>query len=128
VIELDRELDIGRGDLLTKPGNQPQVAGEFEAMLCWLGDRPLDPARPYVLQHLVREARCRLGAVRYKLDVTTLHRVPDPSPLQMNDLARVTLQATRPLFFDSYKKNRQTGRFILVDEATNATVGAGMIL
>jgi len=128
VMELDRDLDIGRGDLVAKPNNQPANAREFEAMLCWLGDKPLDAARPYVLQHTSRETRCRVQTVRYKLDVTTLHRSPDQTALQMNDLARVVLQTTTPLFFDSYRKNRQTGSFILVDEAANTTVAAGMIL
>ncbi len=128
VMELDRDLDIGRGDLLAKPNNQPTNARELEAMLCWLGDQPLDAARPYILQHTSRETRCRVQIVRYKLDVTTLHRSPDQTALQMNDLARVVLQTTTPLFFDSYRKNRQTGSFILIDAATNTTVAAGMIL
>ena len=128
VLELDRNLDISRGDLLAKPNNQPMAASEFEAMLCWLGDKPLDTARRYVLRHTSRETKCLVREVRYKLDVTTLHRSTDHTPLQMNDLARVTLATTTPLFFDSYRKNRQTGSIILIDEAANTTIAAGMIL
>jgi sulfate adenylyltransferase subunit 1 (EFTu-like GTPase family) len=128
VMELDRALDIGRGDMLAKPNNQPVAATEIEVMLCWLGDKPLDSSRRYILQQTSRETKCLVREVRYKLDVTTLHRSTDHSPLQMNDLARVTLHTTAPCFFDSYKKNRQTGSLILVDEFANTTVAAGMIL
>ena len=128
VMQLDRELDIGRGDQLAKPNNQPTAATELEVMLCWLSDQPLDPARRYTLQHTTRETKCLVREVRYKLDVSTLHRSPDRTPLQMNDLARVALHTSTPLFFDSYKKNRQTGGLILIDESANTTVAAGMIL
>ena len=128
VMELARDLDIGRGDMLAKPNNQPHSASELEVMLCWLSAQPLDPSRRYRLQHTTRETKCLVQEVRYKLDVTTLHRSDDRSPLGMNDLARVALHTTAPLFFDSYKKNRPTGSLILIDEFTNATVAAGMIL
>ena len=97
-------------------------------MLCWLAERPYDPARHYILRHTTRESRCFLREVRYKLDITTLHRNQDQAPLAMNDLARVSLQTDTPLFFDSYKKNRQTGAIILMDESGNTIVAAGMLL
>ena len=128
VMELDRDLAISRGDMLAKPNNQPTAATEIEVMLCWLGDQPLDPSRRYILQQTSRATKCLVREVRYKLDVTTLHRSTDRTPLQMNDLARVALHTTAPLFFDSYRKNRQTGSLILVDESANTTVAAGMIL
>ena len=128
VMALDRELDISRGDMLAKPNNQPMATASLEVMLCWLGSQPLDPARSYLLRHTTREIKCRVGDIRYKLDVTTLHRSTDRTPLQMNDLGRLALQPITPLFFDSYKKNRQTGSLILIDESTNATVAAGMLL
>jgi sulfate adenylyltransferase subunit 1 len=128
VMELDRELDIGRGDMLAKPNNQPVPTKEIEAMICWLGDKTLDPARRYTLQHTSRETKCLVRYVRYKLDVTTLHRSTDLTALKMNDLARVTLSTTAPIFRDSYKINRSTGSVILVDEVTNATVAAGLML
>lgn len=128
VMELDRHLDIKRGDLLAKPNNQPQVGQDIEVMLCWLAERPYDPARHYILRHTTRESRCLLREVRYKLDITTLHRNQDQAPLAMNDLARVSLRTDTPLFYDSYKKNRQTGAIILMDESDNTTVAAGMLL
>ena len=128
VLELDQSSDLQRGDMLAKPANLPASGREFEAMLCWLSEVPHDPARRYLLRHTTRATDCVVAAVRYKLDITTLHRNPDPAPLAMNDLARVALRTTDPLFFDSYKKNRQTGSLILVDEVANTTVAAGMIL
>ncbi len=128
VLELDRDLDISRGDMLAKPNNQPNTAKEIEVMLCWLSDKPLDRSRSYTLRHTTREAKCLVRDVRYKLDVTTLHRSLNQSPLAMNDLARVSLHTSAPLFCDTYKKNRQTGSVLLVDEFTHATVAAGMIL
>ena len=128
VLELDGTLAISRGDMLAKPNNQPSAGQDVEAMLCWLAEAPHDPARRYLLRHTTRETGCELQTVRYKLDVTTLHRTSDQTPLAMNDLARVALHTDTPLFFDSYKKNRQTGSLILVDELANTTVAAGMIL
>ena len=128
VLELDRTLDISRGDMLARPNNLPATGQDIEVMLCWLADAPLDPARNYLLRHTTRESGSRVQAVRYKLDVSSLHRSQDATPLAMNDLARVSLHTTAPLFFDSYRKNRQTGSLILVDEAANTTVAAGMIL
>ena len=128
VMELDRQLAIGRGDLLAKPNNRPQVGQNPEAMLCWLSEKPHDPARHYFLRHTTRETGCLVREMRYKLDITTLHRNQDLTPLAMNDLARVSLQTDTPLFYDSYKKNRLTGAIILMDESDNTTVAAGMIL
>jgi len=128
VLEFEGPLELNRGDMLARPNNLPETGQDIETMLCWLSEQPFDPARRYLLRHTTRETACELRTVRYKLDITTLHRNPDPAPLGMNDLARVTLHTAAPLFFDSYKKNRQTGSVILVDEAANTTVAAGMIL
>ena len=128
VLELDRALELSRGDMLARPNNLPATGQDIEAMLCWLSEQPFDPARRYLLRHTSCETGCELRTVRYKLDITTLHRNPDAAPLGMNDFARVTLHTAVPLFFDSYKKNRSTGSVILVDEAANTTVAAGMIL
>jgi sulfate adenylyltransferase large subunit len=127
-LELDRELDVGRGDMLVRPNNQPAASQDIEALVCWLGDQPFDPAGRYRVKHTTRETGCQLREVRYKLDITALQRNQDKTPLHMNDLARVSLHAAAPLFFDSYKKNRQTGSILLIDELTNATIAAGMIL
>lgn len=128
VVELDRDLDIGRGDMLARPNNLPNALQDLEVMLCWLHERPLNSARRYVLLHTTRETRCLLREIHYKLDVTLLSRRHDDQSVGMNDLARVSLRCQAPLFCDSYKKNRQTGSILLVDEGTNATVAAGMIL
>ena len=128
VMELDRELDIGRGDMLAKPNNQPVPTKEIEAMICWLGNTPHDATRRYTLQHTSNETKCLVREVRYKLNVATLNRSTDFRPLQMNDLARVALNTTTSIYLESYKKNRQTGSLILIDESTNETVAAGMIL
>jgi sulfate adenylyltransferase subunit 1 (EFTu-like GTPase family) len=97
-------------------------------MICWLSDVPFDPARRYVVRHTSNTTTCQVTHVRYKLDITTLHRNQDAAPLAMNDLARVSLHTAAPLCYDSYRRNRQTGCVILVDEAANTTVAAGMIL
>ncbi len=128
VIELDRDLDISRGDMLARPQNLPETRAETDFMLCWLSPQPLDPTKTYLLRQTTRETRCRISEIRYKLDVTTLHRTMDGSAVGTNDLARVAVRAAAPLFCDSYKKNRQTGSILLIDEFTHATVAAGMIL
>ena len=128
LMELDRELDISRGDMLARPNNQPLATTELEVMLCWLGTQPLDPARNYLLRHTTREIKCRVDEIRYKLDVTTLHRSEDRSSLRMNDLARLVLVTSSPLYYDAYKKNRSTGSILLIDEYSHATVAAGMLL
>jgi sulfate adenylyltransferase large subunit len=128
VMELDRDLDISRGEMLARPNNLPAATHDVEVMLCWLSEKAMDASRRYVVQHTTRETKCLIREIRYKLDVQTLHRAGSAGPLQMNDLARVSLRCMAPLFWDTYKKNRQTGSILLVDEATHATVAAGMIL
>jgi sulfate adenylyltransferase subunit 1 len=128
VMELDRDLDVSRGDMLSKPGNMPEASQDIDLMVCWLSDKPLDTSRRYIVQHTTRQTKCVVREIRYKLDVTTLHRLAEPSPIGMNDLARISLRTQSPLFWDTYKKSRLTGAVILVDEATRATVAAGMIL
>ena len=128
VMELDRDLDIGRGEMLAKPNNIPETSQDVDVMLCWLSEKPLDPTRRYFLQHTSRETKCLVREIRYKLNVTTLHRSDATAPLQLNELARVLLRTQAPLFWDTYKKNRLTGSLILVDETSHTTVAAGMIL
>lgn len=128
VVELDRELDVERGEMLARPHNRPAATAGFDVMLCWLSDQPLDQTRSYRVFHTTRETRCLIREVRYRIDVTTLHRTPQATPVGMNDLARVSLSCHAPLFCDPYQKNRQTGCLLLIDEATHATVAAGMIL
>ena len=128
-IRLADDLDVGRGDMLCRPGNRPQVGSDLEAMVCWLSESTaLRPGTVLALKHTTRWVRAKVAEVRYRMDVTTLHRDESVDELQMNDIGRVTLRTTSPLLYDEYRNNRTTGSFVLVDESTNATVGAGMLL
>jgi sulfate adenylyltransferase subunit 1 len=126
-ITLTDEIDISRGDMLVKTSaNPPKVEKEFEAMLCWLSESPLDKNRKYLVKHTTRTAKCLFSNIFYRVDVNTLepHNV---DKLNMNDIARVALKIQQPLVFDSYETDRATGSFIVIDEATNNTVAAGMV-
>jgi sulfate adenylyltransferase subunit 1 len=126
-ILLDRELDISRGDLLVLAGEAPAPARTLDAILCWLHERPLESGRRYLVRHTTREAKAALAGIEWRIDVNTLERGA-ASSLALNDIARVSLKLAQPVFADPYSENRATGAFIVVDEATNDTVGAGMIL
>ncbi|GAB4403940.1 MAG: GTP-binding protein [Microscillaceae bacterium] len=127
-ITLEDDLDISRGDMLVRSRNQPRIEQDLEVMLCWLHPKPPQPRAKYYVMHTSREARAIIKEVVYKMDINTLHRITDQLEIQMNDIARVSLRTTQPLFVDSYRKNRATGSLILVDEASNETVAAGMII
>jgi sulfate adenylyltransferase subunit 1 len=127
-ITLEDEIDISRGDMIVRTHNQPEVSQDIEVMLCWLNAKPPVPGAKYALKHTTREVRALLKEVVYKMNINTLHRMEDDKNIQMNDICRVRLRTTLPLFFDSYRKNRLTGSLILVDEGTNETVAAGMII
>ncbi|MDQ6838021.1 MAG: sulfate adenylyltransferase, partial [Actinomycetota bacterium] len=113
---------------ICRPGNHPTVGQDVEAMVCWLSDRPLTPGTKFAIKHTTRWCRGLVRELRYRLDVNTLHSDEAATSLDLNEIGRVSLRMTAPLFYDGYRRNRTTGSFILVDEATNATVGAGMIL
>jgi bifunctional enzyme CysN/CysC len=128
VLRLDDDLDISRGDMIARPGNQPRAAQDLEAMVCWMsGERPLTAGTRLLVKHTTATATAVVGDLRYRLDVNSLHRDTDARALTMNEIGRVRLRTARPLFADEYARNRATGAFILIDEADNATVGAGMI-
>jgi bifunctional enzyme CysN/CysC len=127
-VRLEDNLDVSRGDMICRPHNAPMVTQDVEAMVCWMTDRPLRPGAKLALKHTTRSARAVVRELRYRLDVNTLHRDEDATDLKLNDIGRVKLRTTQPLLADEYRRNRTTGGFILVDEATNATAGAGMIL
>lgn len=127
-ITLDDEIDISRGDIIAKPNNQPQVEQDIDLMLCWMNQRPVNLNSKFYVRHSTREVRGVLKDIQYKLDINTLTRIDQVQQLQMNDIARVKIHTAQPLFFDSYRKNRITGSLILVDEGTNETVAAGMIV
>jgi len=128
IIRLADDLDVSRGDMICRPGNHPTVGQDVEAMVCWLSDRPLTPGTKFAIKHTTRWCRGLVRELRYRLDVNTLHSDEAATSLNLNEIGRVSLRMTAPLFYDGYRRNRTTGSFILVDEATNATVGAGMIL
>jgi bifunctional enzyme CysN/CysC len=128
-LRLADDIDVSRGDLICRPNNQPTVSQDLDAMVCWMSDRSvLGSGTKLGIKHTTRTARALVKDLRYRLDVNTLHRDETVSQLGLNDVGRVTLRTTVPLMFDDYRRNRTTGSFILIDEATNATVGAGMIL
>ena len=128
IIRLADDLDVGRGDMLSRPGNQPSVTQDIEATVCWMVDRPLVAGARYTLKHTTRSVRAVVREVRYRLDVNTIHRDESASSLGLNDIGRIALRTTAPVMVDPYRRNRTTGSFILIDEATNVTAGAGMIL
>ncbi|HSO95245.1 MAG TPA: GTP-binding protein [Acidimicrobiia bacterium] len=127
-VRLADDLDISRGDLLCRPNNAPVVTQDVDAMICWFTDRPLREGAVYAVKHTTRSARARVQHLHYRLDVNTLHRDDQQHSLTMNDVGRVSLRTTTPLFVDEYRRNRATGSFILVDETNFETVGAGMVL
>lgn len=125
---LEDEIDISRGDIIAKPNNHPQSEQDIDVMLCWMNQRTVNLNTKFYIKHTTREVRGVLKEIKYKLDINTLHRIEDPQQLLLNDIARVRIRTAQPLFFDSYRKNRITGSVILVDEGTNETVAAGMIV
>ncbi len=129
VITLENDIDISRGDVLVKPNNPPASTQDIEAMICWFSDKKLQPSGRYILRHTAAEMKALVKQVRYKIDINTLHKIETGlDNIAMNDIARIRLRTTAPLHADPYHRNRQTGSFILIDEATNATLAAGMIL
>ena len=127
-VRLADDLDVSRGDMICRPHNAPMATQDLEAMVCWMVDQPLRAGAKLALKHTTRSARAVVRELRYRLDVNTLHRDEDAAELALNDIGRIKMRTTQPLFADEYRRNRITGGFILVDEATNATAGAGMIL
>ncbi len=124
---LDDEIDTSRGDMIVKTGQAPEPVKQIEAMVCWLSETPLSPARTYVIRHTTRESKAKVNQIDYRIDVNSLEQL-SAQGLAMNDIAKVTFKLAQPLMVDPYKTNRATGAFILIDETTNNTVGAGMII
>jgi bifunctional enzyme CysN/CysC len=127
-LRLTDAIDVSRGDMICRTGNTPTVSQDVEATICWFSETPLTERARLEIRHTTRTARALVSQLHYRLDVNTLHRDENARSLRLNDIGRVTLRTAQPLMFDSYRRNRRTGSFILVDEQTNATVGAGMIL
>ncbi|HEX5202739.1 sulfate adenylyltransferase subunit CysN [Paractinoplanes rhizophilus] len=128
-VRLTDEIDISRGDMICRPHNAPAVAQDIEAMVCWMDETaPLRVGGKYAIKHTTRTARTVIRGLQYRLDVNTLHRDENAGELQLNEIGRIRLRTTVPLLADEYRRNRTTGGFILIDESTNRTVGAGMII
>ena len=125
---LEDDIDVSRGDMIARPNNRPFVGQDLEAMICWMDEKPLSPRGRYAIKHTTRWARAMVQSITYRLNINTLHREEGVEQLKLNDIGRISLRTTSPLAYDEYKRNRTTGSFILVDEATNNTVAAGMLL
>lgn len=127
-IMLENDIDVSRGDMIVRTNNQPNVSQDHEMMICWMSQRPIQLNGKYAIKHTTRDARCIVKEIKYKVDINSLHRLEEDKDIQMNDIARIKIRTTIPLFTDRYQRNRNTGSLILIDEATNETVGAGMLI
>ena len=127
-VRLEDDLDVSRGDMICRPQNAPVPTQDIDAMVCWMTNTPLKPRQKLAIKHTTRSGRTMIKAIQYRLDVNTLHRDQDAGELSLNEIGRVQLRTQVPLLADPYSKNRTTGSFILLDEATGVTVGAGMII
>lgn len=126
-ITLEDDIDISRGDILVRSENRPEGQQDLDVMMCWLNANPPRPRAKYVIKHTTAEARAMITEIQYKMDINSLHRLEEDKDIKMNDIARVKIRSTKPLFADDYNVNRVTGSIILVDESTNETVAAGMV-
>jgi sulfate adenylyltransferase subunit 1 len=125
---LEDEIDISRGDMLAKPNNQPQVSQDIDMMICWLNTNALKLGGKYIIKHTTNEAKCIIKDIRYKVNINTLEKSENDKTIGVNDIGRILIKTAKPLFFDSYRKNRNTGSVIIIDEFSHETVAAGMII
>ena len=126
---LEDDIDISRGDMIVRENNKPDVVQDIDLMICWFDHmKPLQLRGKYAIRHTTQEARCIIKDIRYKMDINTLHRNQEEKDIKVNDIARIQIRSTKPLFMDSYRQNRITGSVILIDEGTNNTVAAGMVI
>ena len=126
---LEDDIDISRGDMICRPQNRPDIGQNLEAMIAWMDhSSSLEEGKLYALKHTTRTVRCKVGEIRYRLDINSLHREPSASSLVANEVGRVALRTSEPLMYDEYQTNRSTGSFILIDESTHQTVAGGMLL
>lgn len=127
-LRLTDDIDISRGDMIVKKGNLPSISQEIDIMICWFHEKPLNPSGKYILRHTSRETRCLIRKVDYKMDINTLEQNRSDLRIGMNDIGKIRIRTTHPLFFDTYAKNRITGSLVLIDEGSFETVAAGMII
>ena len=127
--KLEDEIDISRGDMIVKQNNPPTVTQDIDAMICWFSDATkLQVGRKYTLRSTTKEVKCLIKEVKYKVNVNTLHKLEDDSEVGLNDIAKISIRTSSPLFVDSYNRNRTTGSLVIIDEQSNSTVAAGMIV
>jgi len=126
-LRLEDDIDISRGDMIVKEDNLPRVSQDIEMKICWMNPKPMQLNGKYALKHTTRDVRCLIKEVHYKVNVNTLENIEGDKEVKMNEIAKVSIRTTKPLFFDSYGRNRKTGAVVLIDEGTNETVGVGMI-
>lgn len=127
-VTLEDDIDVSRGNMLVRENNLPNVATEFDAMICWMNEQPLVPGKKYFLKHTTNQTLAMIMEVVYIVDVASYHRNEEQRQVRMNDIGRLRIKTSQPVFFDSYRKNKITGSFILIDEHSNDTVAAGMII
>ena len=127
-IEIEDDLDLSRGDMIVRTNNVPTISQDIDLMICWMSEKPLQPNGKYSVKHTTRDVRCIVKDIKYKVNINNLHRIEDDKEIKLNDIARISIRTTQPIFYDRYSRNRITGSLILIDEGTNETVGAGMII
>ena len=127
-MQLEDELDISRGDMIVREHNQPHMEQDIELMICWMSQKKIVQNGKYIVKHITNDVKCIVKEINYKVNINTLHRIEEDKEIGMNDIARIRIRTTRHLLYDRYTSNLITGRLVLIDEGTNETVCAGMIL
>ncbi|RLD62570.1 MAG: sulfate adenylyltransferase [Bacteroidetes bacterium] len=127
-ITLNDDIDISRGDMIVNAANGPTVSQDIDLMICWFNEKPLQLRGKYAVKHTTKDVRCMVNDIKYKVNINNLENNTEDKSVGLNDIARISIRTTKPLLFDSYRKNRITGSIILIDEATNETIAAGMII
>jgi sulfate adenylyltransferase subunit 1 len=125
---LEDEIDVSRGDMIVRENNVPNVGQDLDVLVTWMSSKPLQLRTKVVIKHTTNECLGMIKELKYKVDINSLHRIEDIDAVTMNDIARISIRASKPLFYDAYQQNRQTGSIIIIDEQTNETIGAGMII
>jgi sulfate adenylyltransferase subunit 1 len=125
---LEDEIDVSRGDMIVRENNVPTIGQDLDVLVTWMSSKPLQLRTKVVIKHTTNECLGLIKELKYKVDINTLHRIEDIDAVTMNEIARISIRASKPLFYDAYQQNRQTGSIIIIDEQTNETIGAGMII
>ena len=128
IMTLEDEIDNSRGDMIVRENNVPEIGQDINVLVTWMNVKPLYSRTKVIVKHTTNECMAIVKELKYKVDINTLHRIEEIEKLDMNDIGRITLRTSKPLFYDPYKRNRQTGSIIIIDEQTNETIGAGMII